>query len=210
MLLPNDEDIINFHNSFIYNDIIGFDIINKHESNFHRFIGKIFPRWLKMSTALYPKAYMAYTQEEIALYPKAYLRVLQHEWVHLKDAETFFGLLPEKTKWLNVILFYIAYQMPQLFAALALLGFINPLFLLFLVFALPIPSPFRMWAELRAYRRSYELGANIDKIVKNFTTAKYYFMWPFKNWVKKAITDVPSPYAHQMDVAWKLSTGEPR
>jgi hypothetical protein len=208
MLLPNDEDIINFHNSFIYNDIEGFDIVHKHKSKFHKFIGKIIPRWLTMSTMLFPKVYMSYTDDEIAQYPRAYLRVLQHEWVHLKDAQTFFGLLPSKLKWLNAILFHISYLLPQFLTIIALLGFVNPLFFLFLVFALPIPSPIRMWTEVRAYRRSYELGANLDKIIAHFTTSSYYFMWPFKKHITKLITKKSSPYKHQMDVAWKLSTGE--
>lgn len=205
-----DQDIIDFHNSFIYNDIPDFDIVNKHESKVHKTFGKLIPSWMKLSTTLFPKVYVSFTREEIKLYPRAYLRMLQHEWVHLKDAYTFFNLLPRRLKWFNVILFYISYLFPQILAPLAVLGFANPWFFAFLLFALPLPAPFRMLSEIRAYRRSLELGSNVDGMIENFTTSKYYFMWPFKKHVKKMLESKPSPYLKQMYVVWKMTIGEPR
>jgi len=205
-----DQKIIDLHNDTISKDIPGFDIVNKHESKVHKAFGKLIPNWLKLSTTLFPKVYSSYTREDVELYPRAYLRMLQHEWVHLKDAMTFFNLLPRRLKWFNVVMFYISYLFPQILAPLGLLGFTNPWFFLFLLFALPLPAPFRMLAEIRAHRRSFELGSDVDGIVENFTTSKYYFMWPFKKHVTKMLKNKPSPYLKQMYITWKMSTGEPR
>ena len=208
-MLTSDDIKIKKHIAIIKNDIHNFTVVNKHESKFHKFVGRIIPNWLKLSTTLFPRVYMSFTKEEIDKYPRAYLRTLQHEWVHLKDAKTFFGILPTKLKWFNAFLFYVLYLCPQLLSVFSLLGFMNPLFFAFVLFALPLPSPIRAISEIRAYRRSRELGADVDGILENFTTSKYYYMWPFKKHVSKLIQR-PSPYRLEMDKAWTDSTGEMR
>jgi uncharacterized membrane protein len=112
--------------------------------------------------------------------------ILMHETVHMHDA-----------KKMNKLLFSALYASPQILAVLAvplfLLGF-KFLALLSLLWLLPIPSPFRMWAEKRAYLASLyamkKLGEKNNFAINlevqgtffldQFKTANYYFMWPFK------------------------------
>ncbi len=125
-------------------------------------------------------------------------KTLHHEGIHLLDAQTFFNLLPIKLKLFNILLFFITISFPQNLFLLSLLGFVNPWFFLFALFVLPFPSPGRAWMELRAYRRSVEIGMDIDIIVKYFKSHSYYYMLPFPKLVKKLLQK-PSPYKEEMD-----------
>jgi hypothetical protein len=57
----------------------------------------------------------------------------------------------------------------------------------------PIPSPGRAWAELRAYGMSIHFEVAVDHRTKlmtklrQFTTALYYFMWPFADYVREKL-----------------------
>jgi len=79
----------------------------------------------------------------------------------------------------------------------------------------PIPSPGRAWAEFRGYGMSihFEIWldgrTNLIRKLKQFTTALYYFMWPFADAVMKRLKryeeraragDVTDPaYLHVME-----------
>ena len=113
--------------------------------------------------------------------------VLLHELVHIKDGHKY-----------SKPLFGFLYLTPQILSLLCL-----PLFLvswkialpLVLLFAAPIPSPFRMYFEKRAYLTSlYAINALGTKLnfkpmlasqeqtfVGQFKDGSYYFMWPFTN-----------------------------
>ena len=117
-----------------------------------------------------------------------YFSTLCHEYVHVLDYVQ------------NPFLFVIKYLFPQLLIILALLAFfafINPLYLLFLIalaFAAPIPAPGRTWAELRGYGMSLKVkqwkgkkNIKADDYIEQFTSANYYFMCPFSNYVKKKL-----------------------
>lgn len=177
-------------------------------------IPKIHHRWSRIIAKV--MFWMDYMQAFTASWPNVYLpdrpieqqykpEKLQHEWTHLIDEETFFGLLKFMPKRFNKWLFFFAYATPQILALLALHVFVayNWWWLAALLFLLPLPSPFRTWAELRGYRRSRELGADVDALVTRFTTVKYWFMWPFKNHIRKLLLK-PSPYKDEMDEAWTL------
>jgi hypothetical protein len=169
-----------------------FKVVHKSEDRRSKILSKFifWMPYMDVYTTSWPKF----------LVPDTRLRyhVGEHEWVHLIDQETFFGLLPKFPKRLNLILFFVAYGMPQLLSLLSVLAFISPLFLLSLLFLLPLPSPVRMWAEMRAFRRSVELGRDPDLIVKMFIDKTYFFMWPFKKHVLKMLKK-PSPYKEMMD-----------
>ncbi len=114
------------------------------------------------------------------------LIILMHETVHMYDA-----------KRMNKYLFSALYASPQILALLSLplflLGF-KFLALLPLLFLLPIPSYFRMWAEKRAYlaslyamkklgeKNGYTINLEVQStfFLEQFKTVNYYFMWPFK------------------------------
>ena len=194
--------------AIIADDIPGYETKFKDQSKLHRGFGKLIKSWLRMTITLFPKVWFKSDlrhKED----PKAAMRTLQHEWVHLKDAYTLFDKMPRMLKWLNVITWYKLYLMPQLLAILAIVAPVAVLlgapatywtFLLFLLFAAPIPAYFRMVSELRGYRRTHELGGKPEDIVNAFVGPGYYFMSPFRNYILKRLVE-PSPYAEEMDQA---------
>lgn len=113
--------------------------------------------------------------------------VLLHELVHIKDAHK-----------ISKPLFGFLYLTPQILTLLCI-----PLFFLswkialplFLLFASPIPSYFRMYFEKRAYLTSlYSINALATRLnfkpllasqeqffVQQFKDSSYYFMWPLSN-----------------------------
>lgn len=182
----------------IKRDIPQFKTINKKDSKLSKIIAKVlfFTNYMQFFTTRYPNVYLPDRPIHLQRNP----RVLQHEWVHLLDQQTFFGLLPFMPAKINYAMFAVAYLMPQLLALLALLAIWNPWWLLCLAFLAPIPAPGRMIAELRAYRRSRETGGEVRALVKKFSDSSYYFMWPFKKHVAKLLLK-DSPYKEKMDKA---------
>ena len=181
---------------YIESKVEGFEVKAKDGVWHQLLIDKIlfFMPFMKFWSALYPKVWKPADRAED-------YTVLQHEAVHLIDAQTFYGLLPAWPilKWFNVLLFAICYGAPQLLALLALHVFVSSSWwLLCLLFLLPIPSPGRMLAEMRAYRRSRELGRSVDSMVDAFVSSSYYYMWPFEEHVRKMLMK-PSPYKAEMD-----------
>ena len=171
--------------------------------------GKVWRRWPDINTTFYPAVWVD-SREEWEQRPRNKARMLQHEWVHLKDAESFFGLLPRSLKYLNVGLFYAAYAMPQLLAVLALLAPAAVVLgappdhwwlALFILLLLPFPAYGRMKAEVRAYRRTIELGGDPERVVEHFVGSSYWYMWPFRKYVLKELVK-PSPYKAEMNEVW--------
>jgi len=119
--------------------------------------------------------------------PEGNLRVLAHEFVHMMDYKKY------------NILFSLGYIFPHIFAvfslfALMAISFSNLwlLSLLMLLLALPLPAYFRMYFELRGYTMSAAFnvwtGSNFPKedwLLSIFAGSSYYFMWPFKDNMKK-------------------------
>jgi hypothetical protein len=122
--------------------------------------------------------------------------VLLHELVHIKDAHK-----------VSKPIFGFLYLTPQIFSLLCI-----PLFFLtwkialplMILFALPIPSFFRMYYEKRAYLTSlYAINAIGNRLnfkpllatqensfLHQFRDSSYYFMWPFGNIQKDFDTSV--------------------
>lgn len=117
--------------------------------------------------------------------------VRPHEGLHARQA----------LRWTRV-LFSVLYLFPQSFLLplgtfLAL--FISPWFwALAALGAAPLPAPFRMLWELEAFKLSvmieeWQWGYDgavdyIDWIVNTcFAGSTYYYMWPFKGWVRKQL-----------------------
>jgi len=181
---------------YLKSKIKGFKIKEKDGVWHQLLIDKIlfFMPFMKFWSALYPMVWKP--ADRFNDY-----RVLQHEGVHLLDAQSFYGLLPAWPilKWFNTTMFAFCYGAPQIFFLLVLHVFVStPLWLLCLLFLLPLPSPGRMLAEMRAYRRSRELGRDVETIIPAFTTGKYFFMWPFESHVRKMLLK-DSPYKEEMD-----------
>lgn len=182
----------------IKKDISNFEVVYKDKDRFSLFLSKFVPRYLMVFTTIYPKIYLG---AKTTLEEQMNFRVLQHEWVHLKDQKTFFGLLPFLPEKLNAALFMLCYFLPHVLALLSLLSISGNLWwLLALVFLGPLPSPVRMISEIRAYRRSKELDSPEELIIPKFMDMSYYMMWPFKKHIQKLLLK-DSPYKEEMDKA---------
>ena len=125
--------------------------------------------------------------------PKAALEIIIHEVIHMYDA-----------KRLTMPLFGLIYLSPQILASLALLSVFGGGWLwclLFLLCLAPIPSPGRMWLEMRGYRSNMmyskyvynmnneALNNDADFMASQFVEAFYYWMWPFKGHVVSMLID---------------------
>lgn len=124
------------------------------------------------------------SQEFIQKSPVTSSVIFLHENCHIYDS-----------KRLHTIIFSLGYLFPQILILFSLLSFINPLFLFFLFFLLPIPSYFRMKLEKKAYimglyamhkiskRENYkiDLYKQADFAYQQFTGPYYCYMWPFKS-----------------------------
>lgn len=170
----------------ISKDVKGFKLVKKEDSKVQKVLGKLLGvlgmKYMNYWTTIAPKVYSGVGEQSPSRW-----KTMQHEWVHLKDIAKF--------KW---PLFILVYYSPQVFVLLSLLAFVNLWWLLCLVFLLPLPSPGRMWLEMRGYRRSVELGRSSKSLVKQFTGKAYYFMWPFPKHVEKMLSK-DSPYKDLMD-----------
>lgn len=178
---------------YLEEKVSGFSVENKEGVWHQKLIAALlwFAPYERMWAAIYPKVWKPKDRKSVS--------TLQHEGVHLMDAQTFYDILPVKMKILNLCLFVLAYGFPQIFALLALLALGGNLWwLMALLCLLPLPAPGRMIAEMRAYRRSVEMGRDPKTIVDNFVGKKYYFMWPFPSMVRKMLKR-PSPYKEEMD-----------
>lgn len=182
-------------------DINGFSIRYKDNSSWQKFLGavSVWSWYRHPQTNELVHGYMGATtaigrtiwfDDEARILEETPFWTLEHEWVHLLDQQTFFGLLPWLPALINRYLFVFCY---------------------FLV--LPWPGFFRAWAELRAYRRTLELveepyyDAYLDHCVKQFTGASYLFMWPFPEQVRRLLQK-PSPYREKMDAVHRPRSDE--
>lgn len=174
----------------------GYESENKKYNAWQRFVGKItfWMDYMNVWTTAYPKVWLPDRPLEEQRLPE----VLEHEAVHLLDMQTFFGLMPWMPKRINAFLFQLLYAAPQIFVAFAAFASLNLWWLLFWLFLLPLPSPVRMIAEMRAHRRSAELGVDKEAIVRSMNGWTYFKMWPFKKHLAKLL-EKPSPYKEEMD-----------
>lgn len=139
-------------------------------------------------TTIYPKVYWnkpipVVDERSSAWDILKYIDVLCHEGKHLLDRKK------------SGLIFNLFYLFPQILSLLSLLAIPFSLwFLLFLLFLAPLPSPGRMLIERNAHDVTlavyFWLGQDwdegyIDSIVKKFTGPDYYFMWPFRNQLKR-------------------------
>lgn len=177
----------------ITNDIEGFEVKFKDESNFHKLLGRLsiwsWSRnnegqrtygYMDMTTTMGNKVWFPSNEYVSQTLPS---QTLEHEWVHMKDGQTFFGWLPFIPAFINRTMMNIMY-----------------------IGCLPWPGFVRAYAEIRAYRRSLELVEDERRetykswVIEQFTGPSYFFMWPFRSHIERLLED-PSPYREEMDKA---------
>jgi len=157
-----------------------FKIIEKKDSRLMRILAKVLffnknfmTRYITVigSTVYVP------SKQRMKENPYAALELLCHEWVHMKDNKAMGPL------------FKLLYLTPQIFSlvALASLWTGNLLWLLCLIFLLPMPSAARAELEMRGYTVSMavrwwvlEQEPDYERISKYFTSSAYYWMYPIK------------------------------
>ncbi len=129
-------------------------------------------------TTFYPKVYVPELPWR-PLRPNSASVTLAHEYIHLHDRKRMGPI------------FNFLYLFPQILVIFAIFSVHSLWFLLFLVFLLPLPSPSRAWLEFRGYKMSiasyfWITGKkyDIEYVVKHFTTSNYYWMFPFKKYIR--------------------------
>lgn len=119
----------------------------------------------------------------VEMYPDSAMRTLAHEAVHLLDSEQ-----------VSLPVFMFTYLFPQvLVSGVLLFPIIGWWALGFLIFALPIPAPFRFYYESRAYAMDVLTSApehrafTFAHALQFFDDWNYYKMYPFRDQVKDSI-----------------------
>jgi len=163
--------------------IPSFQIIEKHKSPLMMLLSKVLffnKVFLSSFTTVIGNRIYVPSSWKTTFPLETKIEIIAHEYVHLMQYKRL------------SVLFSILYLFPQILCLGALMAiFGNPLWLLCLLFAMPIPAIFRTMYEFGAYRISlfvsYKLfGNNVDKeklieyYVSYFTKSNYYFMFPFK------------------------------
>jgi hypothetical protein len=123
--------------------------------------------------------------------------VLAHELVHIDQyAQWNLG-------------FVVGYLFPQVLALLSVLAiWFGPVALAFLLFLLPLPAPLRARFEAQAYNTSIAVAEQIAQVTltplavrsmavsiaqANFSSANYYYMWPWTNSAAQMIMQCETP-----------------
>lgn len=128
--------------------------------------------------------------------PASLLATLLHERRHIEQSEEN-----------NVVVHSLLYLFPQILALGALAAPLSPWFLLSLVFLLPLPSPYRVWAEKQGYRITTAVmywasgyPPNTYSFAKQFAGPGYYYMAP--PWTVEKYMDLFQEYheAHERSV----------
>lgn len=161
----------------------------KDQSNFMKITGKLLffnKSFMTSYTTTVGSTIYFPDKDFVKIRPISSSIILLHELVHLYDAKRF-----------STALFSFLYLTPQILSLLSLpLIFISwKISLIFLLFAAPLPSYFRMYFEKRAYFASLyiiyfisnkldfnsDLETHKNYFLTQFKTGYYYFMWVFKN-----------------------------
>lgn len=167
----------------------GLQIKFKDESPLMKLLGAVMffnPKFMTSYTTTIGSTVYFTKREWLKKNPDAAAHVLAHELVHIRDA-----------KEVGSFVFSYTYLLPQCLALLALLAiFSSWWWLLCLGFLAPIPSPMRTYWELRGYAitdatyyKSTGQFTDIKRMARQFTTASYFFMWPFKADIEERILD---------------------
>lgn len=189
----NDVELLDGLQEKIKENAPGFEIRYKNEDKLMKLLDKIlfFNKSFMTNFVTTFKEKVYWTDlNKFKEFPLSSFFTLAHEYVHILDDKKE----PVKYK--------LGYLFPQCLAIFSLLSFFAffskwfLLFLLFLLFVLPLPAPFRTKSELRGYGmsikvRQWKFGKihddDFNRYVKQFTSGNYYYMFPFKNYIRKEL-----------------------
>lgn len=191
-----------------------FDVKYKNESLFMKILSYILFFNKKFSTSfattIGSTIYFP-SRDFVSKDPHVSAMILAHELIHVRQKNTF-----------GALVYSLAYLFPQILVVFAILAFLSPWYLLFLLFLLPLPAPFRKDSEFGAnvmtmymfyiYICNFTKYTDMDKILidmakirnSKFTGPEYYFMWPFGVDFSKEIEDIKSGYIEEKDKTYPL------
>lgn len=185
-----DYNLVLKTNQFVLQKIPKFKIAIKEDSKLIKILSYVLfftPNFWRYITTVYPIVYFPKfkiaNENSSTFITFHYINALCHEYIHLKD---------RKRMWIFFSIFYFFPQILSLFALLAI--FLNCWYLLFLLFLAPLPS-LRAWLEFRAFKMSiasaYWLGGeyDIEWTLNQFVHSNYYFMFPFRKYLKRKIDE---------------------
>lgn len=190
----NSQEMLDSLVSKIKKQVPGFEIRFQDQSKFMRFLHKIafFNPSLKNYIITVGKTVYWSTEDKFKANPSSSFNTLAHELVHVMDYNN------------NPAGFMLGYFFPQwlaVFSLFAVLAVISPWFLLclgFLLFLAPIPAIFRKNLELKGYgmsiavrkwRGETNMENRLDYYADHFTGPAYYFMWPFRSYIKQKLRE---------------------
>jgi hypothetical protein len=178
----------------IRRQIPGYETLSKQKSDWMKAAAAVV--WLfnrrfmeHFGTTMYPKVFVpeSWFQNVRLLWT-----VLAHEFVHLLHTK-------QKGTWPH----RLAYIFPQILAVLSVFGFLGIWLgwgwyfcFAFLLCLAPLPAPFRAAEEVAGYRMTlavlYWMNGRIEDedvefVCNQFTGPGYYFMMPFKGYVRSLI-----------------------
>lgn len=179
----------------------GLQVKFKDESPFMKLLGKILffnPKFMTNYTTTIGNTVYFANRKWLEENQESAAHVLAHELVHIRDSNEA-----------GSFIFSYTYLFPQCLALLSLLAiFSSWWWLLCLAFLAPLPSPFRAYWELRGYAitdatyyKSSGQFTDTAWMSGQFTSASYFFMWPFKEDIEWRILE-----NRQLIVDGKLSS----
>jgi hypothetical protein len=189
----------------------------KDESWFMKLLGYLAffnPKFMTSFTTVVGSKIYFTTRSDISNNAAGAFTILAHEYRHMYDSMGFFKSL----------LYRFLYFCPQILAPLMFLFLLLPIsyiisiplsIVLFLAFLSPIPSPGRMYYELKGYTTSlfvknelykeknwdldqrrflFEASDTVNFMNDQFVKSYYYYMWPFgvKDKIKNALEKILS------------------
>ena len=184
-MTPRDKILLSDAAAVVKQFVPETTIYPKELSRLHRFIA-----FILFFNKSYLNRYWTTIGYEMAYPSNPVWHVVFHEGVHVRQAEKY-----------TRIGFGFLYLFPQTLAALVVLApILSWWWLLALLFLAPLPAPFRMLFELEAYQMSVSIhqwrnGSTskmkryIDQIVSNFTGPGYWFMWPWKSYIRRKLEE---------------------
>jgi len=167
----------------------GLQVKFKEDSLFMKVLGLILffnPKFMTNYTTTIGKTVYFPTKQWLQNNEDSAAHVLAHELVHIGDSIQA-----------TPFVFSYGYLFPQSFALMSLFAlFSTNWWLLCILFLAPLPSPARTHWELRGYAmtdatyfKSLGMFSDMDWLAGQFTSASYYFMWPFDSDIRDKIEE---------------------
>lgn len=183
-MTPQDKILLSDAATVVKQFVPETTIYPKELSRLHRFIA-----FILFFNNDYMDRYWTTIGYEIAYPPNPSWPEVFHEGIHILQAKKY-----------TRVGFGVLYFFPQVLAVLVVLApILSWWWLLALLFLAPLPAPFRMMFELKAYQLSVSVhqwrnGSTskmkdyIDHIVDdNFAGPGYWFMYPFKGYIRRKL-----------------------